>query len=227
VRLRSIAGWVALLAFATGCNGAASKPANPDSDLSTARSAVLSLDDLPPGFRVTAHAPAGALSEPDKRAFAQCMHSPTTIFDAPPGATQVSSQDFANGTDEMVSGVVLAPKKSAFDPGYTQLTKPAAVSCLQQLYLDRLHGGGAPGLASVLATRFPIKGVADRATGIELTLPASANGEAATDYIDVLVGQHKRAVVTLVADGSGHPFDRTQEIELLGDVFERLRSQVN
>jgi hypothetical protein len=218
-------GCLVVLACVTGCNGAASKPANPDSDLSTARSAVLTLDDLPQGFRVTSHAPVGAITDADKRAFAQCLNAPTTIFDAPRGSTKVSSQDFADHDDQIANDVVIAPKKGVFEPAFSQLTTKTALTCLEMVYAARLRGDGSGAQGIVAATRFPVNGVADRASGFELRVPAA--GASSTDYIDLLVGLRKRAVVTVTADGTGRPFDRAKEIELLGDVFERLRSQVN
>jgi hypothetical protein len=188
---------------------------------------VLTLDDLPPGFRVTSHAPV-ALSDADKRAFAQCLNSATSVFDGPSGSTKVSSQDFADDTNEIANDVVLAPKKSAIDPGFAQLTKPASLGCLKQLYVSRLGGEGVQAdPATVSVARFTIPGVADRTVGVELSASVPSEKGRATDYLDVLVAQRKRAVVTLIAEGSGHPYDRANEIELLGDVFERLRSQVN
>jgi hypothetical protein len=220
---KSIGFFFAVL-VAVSCSSS-STPHDAATDLALAERAVLNLDDLPPGFTAVAHDPARDLAEPVKRRFAACLKTSPSIFDDATGAQRAHSDDFNDGANTLTNEVELQPTEGQLDAGFGQLAKPATMKCLGQL-LTASFGPDAS-VVPAAATRFEVRGVGDRSIGFEVKTTVTTGSTSRPGYVDVLLGQRKRALVTLTATGFGVPYDRNTEISLLSSVFERIRSQAD
>jgi hypothetical protein len=115
-------------------------------------------------------------------------------------------------------------KKSDLDTRYDLLTKPAAEECIGKLFDTQLKAAAAEngadyGAASV--GKFAADGVGDRALGFRATVPVTAQGETATVYSDLILGQRGRGAISLVSTGTTPP-DHALQIELAKRMSSRL-----
>jgi hypothetical protein len=81
------------------------------------------------------------------------------------------------------------------------------------------ENGATYGAVSV--GRFAADGVGDRALGFRATVPVTAQGDSATVYSDLILGQRGRGAISLVSTGTTPP-DHTLDIELAKRMSDRL-----
>jgi hypothetical protein len=211
--------------FGLAACGSSAKKVDPAADLALAKRSVLTAADLP-GYTGTAHTSDDDIPASVKKDFADCMKVPTTIFDDKPGAQKADSQDFAKGEAQISDSIEIDPKRSDIDDGFEHISQPGTEPCLQKLFEAAISSGaasGAPGVTFGDATvsRFDV-GVGKKSVGYTLKISASAQGETAVFYIDLVFVPRDRAGLEFDFLNVTAPTDRTLLKSLVQKVYDRV-----
>ena len=174
--------------------------ANPATDQTIARTALLRLADLPVGWTAHAHTPS---TDPALNArIAQCLGVDQKLVDTDL-QPHADSQDFSGPAGQKIaSGVAVFPNLTTPTEWITTYATPKAVSCLASAL-----GGGIPLRGQLL----PLAKVADGVVGLRFT---------ASTTIDALFARRGRALAYLVVQTP----TGIDETDLLTKITSRLGS---
>jgi len=204
--------------------GGSTKKVDPAADLALAKQAVLVAADLP-GYTGTPHSSSDDIPASVKKTFADCMKVPTTIFDDTPGAQKADSPDFAKGEAQISNSIEIDPKQSDIDDGFKQISKPGTEPCLQKFFEAAITTGasGTQGVTfgNAAVTRFDV-GVGKKSVAYTLKISASAGGNTALFYIDLVFVPRDRAGLEFDFFNLGTPTDRTLLKSLVQKVYDRV-----
>lgn len=218
---------VVLGAVVLGACASSGTTATPETDLETARLAVLDYRDVPAGFVGTAYDTSRELPPAARVAFGLCLGAPATLFDSTPGTTTAYSQDFARRDTRLSNRVAIHRQRAEVDAGWAALDEPKTESCLE----TRLRaastseaGGATVVVGTVVVQRRTIERIGDRATAFRTTMQLQRPDGSVADFAtDTLLASKGRASVTLTASNVGAPVDPALTTQMLRTVVERLR----
>jgi hypothetical protein len=221
-RALSILVVVSIVALAA-CGGKAFK-ASPADDLALAQRAVLTKADLP-GYEAKPHTSNDDIPAGVKKDFANCLGTPTSIFDDTPGAQKADSPDFSQGTTQVSGSIEIDPNKSDIDKGWAEISKGGIEPCLGKLFEAAVKQGALdqPGIKVGLGTvkRFDV-GVGDRSVGYSVDLQITGPSGTADVFLDLVFVPRDRAGLDFSFTTVGTPFDRTVETALVQKVYDRI-----
>jgi hypothetical protein len=167
-----------------------------------ARSAVLTLSDMPAGWTQSPSSNSAADDAAVNSALARCLGVPASIFAKQgPDKVEVDSQDFAspnNGASGSVSETVDVETTSEITQEFTVVSSPKLVGCMRSVYSPFLKQKFAQDaqtknakIGTISAVRATIPSYGDQSAGIELTVPfsiAGHNAKVVIDFVFVRVG---------------------------------------
>jgi hypothetical protein len=207
--------------------GTPSTAANASADLALAKSAVLQPGDLS-DYRASAHTPAADIPAAEKRKFAQCMGTSTTVFDKVPGAQSADSPDFSKGdtnNQQVTSSVEIDPTAAEVEQGWNEFTAKKAQPCLEKLF-QVLFGPGRAGaekvkFGPVQVSQFNV-GVGDRSVGYALSRSAVNATQTVQLDVDFVYVTRGRAGMEFHFFNLGPNPDREREKMLVQKVYDRI-----
>jgi hypothetical protein len=240
-RARVLPVTVLVLALATAAcssssgadkTGATATGTNTSADLALAKSAVLRPSDLS-DYRANLHSPAADIPAAEKRKFAQCMGTSTTIFDTVPGAQSAFSPDFSKGNtndQQVTSSVEIDPTTADVDHGWSSFSTGNAEPCLEKLF-QVLFGPGHAALQQakfgpVRASQFNV-GVGDRSVGYALSRSVSNSRQTVQLDVDFVYVARDRAGMEFNFFNLGPPPDRDREKMLVKKVYDRIGNKAS
>jgi len=234
-RVRGLSVAVLVLALvATACgssgnnssdNGGGSGQPDLVADKRAALQAVLRAGDLS-DYKANLHSTGSEIPTAVKRNFAQCMGTPTTVFDTVPRAQTADSPDFSKGRQneqQVTSSVEIDPTRADTDAGWNSFASKKTEGCLAQLFRDFLSGPVVKQfkLGPVQVTPFTV-GVGDRSTGYAMSRSATGPVQTIQIDVDVIYAVRDRAGMEFHFFNYGTTPDREAEKQLVQKVYDRI-----
>ena len=206
-------------------SGGSTRSTDAAGDLAVAKQAVLRSGDLH-GYKAAPHTSAADIPAPLRRKFAQCMGTPTTIFDTVPGAQSADSPDFAKGSQnelQVTSSVEIDPSSADVDARWKQFVSKETGPCLRQLFQELLTHSAVQQfhLGPVQVTPFEV-GVGNRSLGYGMSRSAMGPRQIIELDIDVVYAVRDRAGMQFHFFNFGPTPDRALEKQLVQKVYDRV-----
>lgn len=199
------------------------------SALGHARTELLRLSDLPPGW--TTSPASNSNNTTGDAQIAKCLGVPTSFITYNP--PQVSSPEF----DQRSAGlsvndsIAIFPNATILAAQYRLFASAKTVACFSQVFnspalksaLARQIGPGAT-VGHMVVTRAPRPPGRDRGAAVQLVIPVTANGTSLTITMqEVIIVSGLRAVTLNLVSALGLPFPATLTSHLEAVSAQRLR----
>ena len=233
----------AMVVAAAGC-GSSSKtstaPNTPEqlkADKAIAQQAVLTLSDMPPGFKATPHqASSDDTPEPVLRRFAQCAKVPQAeiadfIKRNDPKQPDVDSADFSRldvakgALTTFENNVAIDRSSKHIGSQFDVLAAKSTLKCWKDFFRAAMVSSSDTGVSArgVTVVSLPIDKIADQsaAFGVRATV-VRPDRSTVKLYFDFYIARSGRAAISLLATGVGEQVDSSLAQSLMQTVADRL-----
>ena len=232
----------AMLMVGTGCGSSSKTSTAPDTaeqrkvDLALAKQAVLTLSDLPAGYKGTPHKESSGDDIPKKveQKFLACTRLPERfIDDTNDTQPNADSPDFTKGS--IATGALEIDSSIEIDRSSKDISEPLAylknedvARCFQPFFYAALAAGlkDEPGFSiqSVSVESVSAGSAGDEGAGFRGRMTIVTPVGPIDVFIDLFFVRTGRAAVTLTGTGFREPVDLDLEHELLATMVGRLEN---
>jgi hypothetical protein len=229
-----------VLGLASSCSSSGDDSADSPStsqsadDKTLADEAVLTVKDLPSGYKVGAPPPSAiqnptpaekASADAERKKNFSCFGGDLSLF-LTPSETHSAHSDFDGPNEEWVySGVAIASTPDEVTKVLDALSGPNAENCWSDSETKSSADYSDPSakLGPWKTTRLNIKKPkGERVEAFRVAVQSEVAGNTATSYQDVFLAKKGKALVTIQTLDSIEPFPTDRSTKLLNKVLERL-----
>ncbi len=191
-------------------------------DVEVARSSVLHAGELA-GYTETPATKPDPSTEALRSNFLKCVHTDINIFTSSFGAHRADSPTFDAASSKVNAYVAVNVDQREVRRRFSVYQDPRTPACMLALYVAFLQTrvDATATLNQPKVTRFD-PGVGTQSLGFSISITVATRGSSEQFYADILIAVRDRAGISLSTITSGNTFDRSNEIEWLRRMYDRV-----
>jgi len=204
---------------------AAQPPADP-ADVALAESMVLTVEDLPAGWKAEPSSGDGDTFDEAKMrrrcpAAAGMFDDLRDVQGREMGKADASFVLGDRGLPGIQSSVFVTVDAEAADRGYAVYTSDELLACMTSVFATKIAADGST-TGEIRTAPLPIRPVGDAAEAVRVTIPISANGSEITVFLDYIVLRVDRVLhMLLVASADLFPLPDGTETQAIAAAVDR------
>ena len=195
-----------------------------EADQELADGAVLTIDDVPPGFE---EQPADDDDDDDSndeldQSLAECLGTTVADLDGGEDEPQASATFATQGNEEVESEVIVYATEDEVSDDLELLKDPASQGCFADFLTESLAGSGDAEVGEVTVEDLGVEDLGEDAVGLGITVPFTVEGGERVLYLDFVLIQQGRTEISMGYQAFDVPFDVGLAYDLADTVVGRV-----